>query len=76
MLIISFSVFFLGGPGSKKGRICDDIVNMYNFVPLSAEEVILQELPKKLQNVKAIESTKGLAEMLKVMMAFLMKMND
>ncbi|XP_072014534.1 uncharacterized protein [Amphiura filiformis] len=61
-------VFVFGkarGPGSKKGRICDDIVNMYNFVPVSAEDVILKELPKKVQNVLAIENTKGLADMLK-----------
>ena len=66
--LYTIPLFFtsIGGPGSKKGRVCDDIVNMYNFVPVSAEDLILKELPKKVQNVLAIESTKGLADMLKV----------
>ncbi len=58
-------VFVFGGPGSKKGRIVDDLVHMYGFRALIAEDLILKELPKKVQNVMAIESTKGLAEMLK-----------
>ncbi|XP_071795803.1 uncharacterized protein [Asterias amurensis] len=58
-------VFVFGGPGSKKGRIVDDLVHMYGFRALIAEDLILKELPKKVQNVMAIQSTKGLAEMLK-----------
>ncbi|XP_038052657.1 uncharacterized protein LOC119725335 [Patiria miniata] len=58
-------VFVFGGPGSKKGRIVDDLVHMYGFRALIAEDLILKELPKKVQNVMTIESTRGLAEMLK-----------
>lgn len=39
----AFVVFVLGGPGSGKGTQCDKIVNNYNFVHLSAGDLLRAE---------------------------------
>lgn len=39
----AFVVFVLGGPGSGKGTQCDKIVNDYNFVHLSAGDLLRAE---------------------------------
>ncbi|XP_071852563.1 uncharacterized protein [Apostichopus japonicus] len=57
-------VFVFGGPGSRKGRVVDDLVHMYGFKPLIVEDMIMRELPKKVQNVMAVQNTKALAQML------------
>ncbi|XP_064635510.1 uncharacterized protein LOC135492797 [Lineus longissimus] len=58
-------VFIFGGPGSKKGRIVDDLVSSYGFHYLSSDNIVLEELPKKVKNVVEISSTKDLQECLK-----------
>ncbi|KAJ8051088.1 putative UMP-CMP kinase 2 [Holothuria leucospilota] len=57
-------VFVFGGPGSRKGRIVDDLIHMYGFQPHIVEDMIMRELPKKVQNVMAVQNTKALAQML------------
>lgn len=44
----------------------DDLVHMYGFKPLIVEDMIMRELPKKVQNVMAVQNTKALAQMLVV----------
>lgn len=49
-------VFIFGGPGSRKGRIVDDMVHMYGFKVLIVEDMLLSELPKKIKNITAPDS--------------------
>ncbi|CAH1787689.1 unnamed protein product [Owenia fusiformis] len=58
------SIFFVivGGPGSRKGRIVDDLINVYGFNYLSAEDLILGHLPKKVRNVSKLETTKDICD--------------
>ncbi|XP_033118002.1 uncharacterized protein LOC117117717 [Anneissia japonica] len=57
-------VFVFGGPGSKKGRIVDDLVHMYGFKSLIVEDLIARELPKKIQSPVAIGNTREMAKLL------------
>jgi hypothetical protein len=61
-----FFLVLLGGPGSKKGRIVDDLVSSYGFHYLSSDNTILEELPQKVKNVAQLSNTKDLQEFLKV----------
>ena len=55
-----------GGPGSRKGRIVDDLVSSYGFNFLSAEKIILQDLPRKVANAMRLETIKDIKELLEV----------
>lgn len=48
-------VFIFGGPGSAKGCIVNDLRTMFDFGFISAEDLILQQLPKKVTE-KGLES--------------------
>ncbi|XP_072163103.1 uncharacterized protein [Diadema setosum] len=55
-------VFIFGGPGSRKGRIVDDMIHMYGFKALIVEDILLEELPKKVPNIgtpNSIRETMG-----------------
>lgn len=56
-----------GGPGSAKGCIVNDLKSMFGFGFISAEDLILQKLPKKLaeDGVEPVLGTHELAEFLK-----------
>ncbi|XP_070564895.1 uncharacterized protein [Ptychodera flava] len=58
-------VFIFGGPGSKKGRIVDDLVLVYDFKLLVVEDVILRELPKKVARAIACDTTRDVADLLR-----------
>ncbi|XP_014670518.1 PREDICTED: UMP-CMP kinase 3-like isoform X2 [Priapulus caudatus] len=61
-------VFIFGGPGSRKGRIIDDLVAMYGFTLLSIEELVLQQLPKNIENshtTHKIDTTIAIQKMLR-----------
>ncbi|XP_006814723.1 uncharacterized protein LOC102807756 [Saccoglossus kowalevskii] len=58
-------VFVFGGPGSKKGRIVDDLVAVYGFNLLVVEDLILRELPKKVANAISVDNTRDVADLLK-----------
>ncbi|XP_077978646.1 uncharacterized protein LOC144434067 [Glandiceps talaboti] len=58
-------VYVFGGPGSKKGRIVDDLVGVYGFKLLVVEDLILRELPKKVSRAISVDTTKEVAELLK-----------
>lgn len=57
----------LGGPGSAKGCIVNDLKAMFGFAFISAEDLILQKLPARATEFGAepVSGTHGLAELLK-----------
>ncbi|XP_076355814.1 uncharacterized protein LOC143249585 isoform X1 [Tachypleus tridentatus] len=61
-------VFVFGGPGSRKGRVVNDLAQGYGFHVISAEKLILNHLPEKLGEDEAIaetlDSTKELEQLL------------
>ena len=60
-------MWHLGGPGSAKGCIVNDLKAMFGFAFISAEDLILQKLPTKAAGYGAepVSGTHGLAELLK-----------
>ena len=58
--------FFSGGPGSRKGRIVDDLVNVYGFNLLSIEELIHKDLPLKLSNSVKLTNILDIKEVIEV----------
>lgn len=60
-------VFIFGGPGSAKGCIVNDLKAMFGFAFISAEDLILQKLPKRAaeDGKDPVSGTHGLAELLK-----------
>ncbi|XP_013388216.1 uncharacterized protein LOC106157192 [Lingula anatina] len=48
-------IFLLGGPGSKKGFIVDNLVQTFGFKLVSLEDLILLELPKKLKMTNHVD---------------------
>lgn len=55
-----------GGPGSKKGRIVDDLANAYGFRFINVEDIVFQELPRKLAHIVKIGSVQELRDILEV----------
>ncbi len=62
------SCFFLfsGGPGSRKGRIVDDLTNAYGCKFVCSEQLIMTELPRKLSTVMKLETIKDIKDLLEV----------
>lgn len=62
-----FDMQLLGGPGSAKGCIVNDLKAMFGFAFISAEDLILQKLPTKAAGCGAepISGTHDLVELLK-----------
>lgn len=62
-----FDMRLLGGPGSAKGCIVNDLKAMFGFAFISAEDLILQKLPTKAAGYGAepISGTHDLVELLK-----------
>jgi len=56
----------VGGPGSRKGSIVDDLVTAYNLTHICTEDILYQELPKKLASVAKIENVSGMKDVLEV----------
>ena len=56
-----------GGPGSSKGTVVNDLKAMFGFAFISAEDLILQNLPLKAEGcgVEPINNTHGLADVVK-----------
>ena len=59
----------VGGPGSRKGRIVDDLVNSYDFQFICGEDLIIQELPKKVSNIVKLETIKEIKSFVEVSIA-------
>lgn len=43
-------IFVFGGPGTKKGRILDNLANVFGMEIINVENIILQNLSKKVEN--------------------------
>jgi len=56
----------VGGPGSRKGCIVDDLIMAYDFKHICTEQILHSELPKKLAGVTKIENVNGVKEVLEV----------
>lgn len=57
---------FLGGPGSRKGKLLDDVSHVYGLKLISTETVLMEELSKKLENPNSSKRTEDIAALLKV----------
>lgn len=57
-------IFIFGGPGSRKGRIVDDLTATYGFRFISGEDLIIRELPRKLANIVKLETSKDVRDFL------------
>lgn len=55
-------IFIFGGPGSRKGRIVDDLQNCYGFHHIYTEDIIYREFPRKMANVMKIETVNDIKE--------------
>ncbi len=56
----------VGGPGSCKGRVVDDLVNSYGFYFISGDDLIMHELPRKLANIMKLDTIKDVKALLEV----------
>ena len=55
-----------GGPGSRKGCVVEELVASYGFTFVSGENLIQQELPRKLANIVKLETVKDVRTLLEV----------
>ena len=55
-----------GGPGSRKGCIVDDLLTAHDLKHICTEEILYQELPKKLAGVMKIETVNDMKEAMEV----------
>jgi len=56
----------VGGPGSRKGCIVDDLIMAYDLKHICTEQILHSELPKKLAGITKIENVNGVKEVLEV----------
>lgn len=61
-------VGLVGGPGSQKGFLAEELVTKLGFTLISTEDVVLTYLPNKVSN--AVETTQEIQELLKVPSSF------
>ena len=55
-----------GGPGSKKGKMVYDIAQVFGFNTLNVENIILDELAKKLDEPDPCRRTAQISQLIKV----------
>jgi len=53
-------IFIFGGPGSKKGRILDDILTTYKFCYINGEKTLRNEIIKRVKAATEIKTIKDL----------------
>lgn len=58
-------IFVFGGPGSKKGKMVYDIAQVFGFNTLNLENIILDELSKKLEEPDHTKRTSQIALLIK-----------
>lgn len=61
-----YCMCYIGGPGSRKGCIVDDLITAYNLQHICTEDILYKELPKRLANVIKIEDVSSMKEALEV----------
>lgn len=57
-------IFIFGGPGSRKGCIVDDLLTAYDLKHICTEDLLYQELPKKLSKGSKMKSINDMKEVL------------
>nr|XP_022287933.1 uncharacterized protein LOC111100385 [Crassostrea virginica]XP_022288022.1 uncharacterized protein LOC111100385 [Crassostrea virginica] len=58
-------IVVFGGPGSRKGKLLDDVSHVYGLKLISTETVLLEELSKKIENPNSSKRTEDIASLLK-----------
>ncbi|KAL5480097.1 hypothetical protein EMCRGX_G023719 [Ephydatia muelleri] len=58
-------IFIFGGPGSGKGRIVANLRSMFGMKLISAENIVLKYLPKKVQHFITLSTTNDIAELVR-----------
>ncbi|KAK3594056.1 hypothetical protein CHS0354_040818 [Potamilus streckersoni] len=58
-------IFVFGGPGTKKGKIIDNVAKVYGFKLINMEKTLMASLIKKLENPDPNNITPALTQMLK-----------
>lgn len=58
-------IVVFGGPGSRKGKLLDDVSHVYGLKLISTETVLMEELSKKLENPNSSKRTEDIAALLK-----------
>ena len=59
--------YALGGPGSHKGRIIDDLITSYKFKFISGENIIFEDFPKYMKAESAVSSTRDMKDFIAVL---------
>ena len=59
--------YFSGGPGTRKGKILDNLSHVFDFELVVAEKVILEELATKVEKPEPNKITAQIRQMLQVM---------
>ena len=59
-------VCYLGGPGSRKGRVVDDLCNAYGMHFICGEGVIREEVVRRTKNVMNLATIKEVRECVEV----------
>lgn len=73
----SLSYFLLsGGPGSKKGKMVYNIAQVFGFNTLNVENIILEELAKKIEEPDPSRLTAQVQQLIKVSRNVLIKTNS
>lgn len=57
-------IFVFGGPGTRKGKILDNLSNVFDFELIIVEKVILEELASKLEKPEPNKITPQIKQML------------
>ena len=58
--------YFSGGPGTRKGKILDNLSHVFDFELVVAEKVILEELATKVEKPEPNKITAQIRQMLQV----------
>ena len=66
MYLYELVCVYAGGPGSRKGCIVDDLIMAYDLKHICTEQILHNELPKKLAGITKIENVNGVKEVLEV----------
>lgn len=57
-------IIILGGPGSQKGTLMQELAQEFDFVTISVEDIVFTYLPSKVANT--VKNTVEMQELLKV----------
>lgn len=58
-------MYCIGGPGSAKGRIVDNIVTTFNAQVICIESLIIQSLPKRVQQVMSLQTIREMSKLVR-----------